>query len=117
MFACESHNIFSGRASLIKQGRFFGSLSSDTCKRLILVCSKQIDGALAIFRVRATFRPEMARVMFWKSKIVEATGDADKARKLRDESLDMYRDITQKAVSADCELEEAFDDLIAFWSR
>lgn len=49
---------------------------------------------------------------------MEAAGDIDMAYKLRDESLDMYRDITQTTVSTDRKSFEAvFEDIIAFWSR
>lgn len=116
--ALGSQNISSGCDNLIKQGMLFGCFSDEALARLTFVFSKQVGEALAIFRARAVFRPELARAMFWKSKIVEASGEVGEARKLRGQSLAMYREITHKALPADSEPpEDVFDEVVAFWSR
>ncbi|KAF1850931.1 uncharacterized protein K460DRAFT_24339 [Cucurbitaria berberidis CBS 394.84] len=77
-----------------------------------------IDEALRIFSERVIFRPEFARAMFWKSKLLEASGDSDEARKLWGKSVQMYLEITHRVVQGNIEPSAAdFDGVIAFWSR
>ncbi|KAJ8110762.1 hypothetical protein OPT61_g6475 [Boeremia exigua] len=80
--------------------------------------TEQIDGALAIFRERTTFKPELARATFLKSRIRAAAGDSDEAHRLRNQSFDMFREVSRDAIPHDHELTwEDFNDLVAFWSR
>jgi hypothetical protein len=80
----------------------------------------EIDKAIKIFSGRPTFQPELARAMFWKSKIMEALGKRDEAHSLRDESLHRYGAITGTALSEgklDNSHWEYFNNLVTFWSR
>ena len=77
-----------------------------------------LDAAVQIFRDRKTLRPELCRVLFKKSMLLDKAGDADTAASNSDECLRVFREIRPSIPGCPDKLEEGnVDDLVAFWSR
>jgi tetratricopeptide (TPR) repeat protein len=90
---------------------------SDPAEGLLLTVRREhLDQALRIFD-RAIFKPEKARAMYRKSEILSKGGQMEDAIRLRNESIQLYHEITGQATGANTPTSADFDDQVAFWSK
>ena len=90
--------------------------SWSTCGRTDRGARQHLDDAARIFRNRKALRPEYCRVLFKKSRLFRAMGNAEDADLEADECSSVFREIHPGGAFEDLN-DESVDELVAFWSR
>jgi hypothetical protein len=96
---------------LINKCRIFQLTISSTFRTLL-------DQALRAYGDREAYRPEKARAMFKRAKVLRLLGRKDEAEEELEASGKLYQEIRPKDTRRVEDLkDEDFDKTVVFWSR